>query len=115
MPQTFKPRRNTTAGGWGHTHRMLRKEFEPVVRAGSARCVRCGEKILPWEPWDLGHVDGDRSRYAGPEHRACNRATAGRKWPEPLVELEPERVVEFLVLDRLFPRSIYASMLVAEQ
>jgi uncharacterized alpha-E superfamily protein len=29
--------------------------------------------------------------------------------------VEPERVVEFLVLDRLFPRSIYASMLVAEQ
>jgi uncharacterized alpha-E superfamily protein len=29
--------------------------------------------------------------------------------------VEPERVVEFLVLDRLFPRSVYASMLVAEQ
>jgi uncharacterized alpha-E superfamily protein len=29
--------------------------------------------------------------------------------------VEPERVVEFLVLDRLFPRSVYASMVVAEQ
>jgi uncharacterized alpha-E superfamily protein len=29
--------------------------------------------------------------------------------------VEPERVVEFLVLDRLFPRSVYASMLLAEQ
>jgi len=29
--------------------------------------------------------------------------------------VEPERVVEFLVLDRLFPRSVYASLVVAEQ
>jgi uncharacterized alpha-E superfamily protein len=29
--------------------------------------------------------------------------------------VEPERVVEFLVLDRLFPRSVYASMVTAEQ
>ena len=86
-----KPRRQFDNARWGANHKRLRKEFEPVVRAGGARCVRCGERILPWEPWDLGHVDGDKSRYAGPEHRACNRATAGRKWPEPLVEPEPER------------------------
>ena len=29
--------------------------------------------------------------------------------------VEPQRVVEFLVLDRLFPRSVYASLVVAEQ
>jgi len=29
--------------------------------------------------------------------------------------VEPERVVEFLVLDRLFPRSVYASLVQAEQ
>jgi hypothetical protein len=65
-----------------------------VVAAGGVSCARCGRLIEPGEPWDLGHVDGDRSRYAGPEHRACNRATAGHRhqlFARPLVELEPER------------------------
>jgi hypothetical protein len=72
------------------SHKVLRSQLEPGVLAGRARCVRCGERIRPGEPWDLGHVDGDPSRYAGPEHRRCNRATAGRRPVLVVVTPEPE-------------------------
>lgn len=64
--------------GYGYEHKKLRKQIAPTVNAGRASCWRCGLPIRKGEPWDLGHHD-DRSRYAGPEHQACNRATAGRR------------------------------------
>src|SRR3954467_1406990 len=74
--------------GYGPAHVALRAELAPHVAAGGVRCARCGELIGAGEPWDLGHGDGDRSRWAGPEHARCNRATAGRRpWaPVPVVE-----------------------------
>lgn len=86
-------RGTTAARGYPRRHQEIRARYEPLVLAGGVACVRCHDLIRPGEPWDLGHVDGDRTRYAGPEHARCNRATSGRRaiWQPPTVELEPER------------------------
>ena len=53
---------------------IIRKRWAKVVEAGDAYYApRCGKWISPNEPWDLGHDDTDRTKYRGPEHRACNR------------------------------------------
>jgi hypothetical protein len=76
--------------GYGGRHQKRRALLAPLVASGQVDCARCGKRIEPGQPWDLGHVDGARRQYAGPEHRACNRATSGR-WQkvEPL-EPRPE-------------------------
>jgi hypothetical protein len=69
----------TTQRGYGRRHRDLRKAFERQVKTGLVKCARCGEPIAPGSDWDLGHDDNDRRRYSGPEHRYCNRSTAGKR------------------------------------
>lgn len=66
----------TTQRGYGREHQKLRAQWRPYVEAGEISCARCGLRIEAGQPWDLGHVDGDRLTYQGPEHRRCNRATS---------------------------------------
>lgn len=75
--------------GYGNEHRRLRKKWVPIVASGGVRCARgadckfaeagIGGLIVPGQSWDLGHDDQDRTRYIGPEHSTCNRATTGRQ------------------------------------
>ncbi len=69
------------ARGYGTRHDTERKRWVPLVATGNVKCWRCGERI-PAGPFDLGHDDEDRSKYRGPEHVACNRATASRISPD---------------------------------
>lgn len=93
LRQRVKERRRVrgskTERGYGKPHEAERASWEPAVATGTVRCARgadckfgalgLGGFIRPGEAWDLGHRDDDRSRYAGPEHAACNRATAARR------------------------------------
>jgi hypothetical protein len=72
---------STTARGYGTHHQKLRARWALKVDRGKVYCARCGGWIMPGTPWDLGHVDGDKKKYSGPEHAACNRSTAGRRRP----------------------------------
>lgn len=77
-------RPSTTERDYGHPHQSLRRREDRRVQAGGVLCARCGLPIEPGTPWDLGHDDADRSRYTGPEHAACNRATKTRGGVAPL-------------------------------
>jgi hypothetical protein len=73
----------TAARGYGAAHQALRRRWATQVALGRVDCARCGRPIRPGDEWDLGHDDHDRSRYTGPEHQACNRATYGRRAAAP--------------------------------
>jgi len=61
----------------GAAHKSLRRALDPIVQAGLAECVRCGELIAPGA-WDLGHDDVNPHLHSGPEHIQCNRGAPHR-------------------------------------
>lgn len=65
------------ARGYDAEHDRERARWAPIVATGHVKCWRCGDYIAAGAAWDLGHDDRYRSKYRGPEHAACNRATAG--------------------------------------
>jgi hypothetical protein len=69
----------TTDRGYDAAHRKRRERERTIVEVGNAICWRCNKPIAPDADWDLGHDDNDRTKYMGPEHVACNRATSTHK------------------------------------
>lgn len=79
---------STTSRGYGSRHQALRSRLLAAWRPGQP-CARCGQPM--WQRWttgasgkrvsaiDLGHVDGDKTRYSGLEHVACNRRAGQRQ------------------------------------
>jgi hypothetical protein len=66
---------------YGHAHQLRRRGIASLVTAGLVNCARCGKRIKPGDEWDLGHRDdSNHTEYSGPEHRACNRATARHRY-----------------------------------
>lgn len=82
---------STTERGYGARHQAIRAHWAPIVATGRVICWRCGERIKPGAPWDLGHSD-DRRTYKGAEHAKCNRG-ASRRSPQritPAISPEPQ-------------------------
>lgn len=73
---TRRLRKSREQRGYGVVHKRTRASLEPLVRAGLAVCVYCGERIEG--AWHLGHSD-DRETYIGPTHPTCNEREAGLK------------------------------------
>jgi hypothetical protein len=70
----------TVARGYGAEHRKLRAKLIAALVDGQP-CARCGQPMWRAQArWlDLGHVDWDRRKYWGLEHRRCNRGAHRRK------------------------------------
>jgi hypothetical protein len=64
-------------GSYRGDHERTRRVVAKLVASGQATCARCGNRILPGQPWDLDHVDVPYVDGGGgrrlPSCRSCNR------------------------------------------
>src|SRR3954468_6084174 len=95
---------------YGRPHARERARWAKEVDAGGVRCRRCSGWIAPGSAWDLGHDDLNPNGPKHPEHRACNRATAGRGVAEVVAARagragvpEPEPAERADAVERPFP------------
>lgn len=68
-----------TTNRYGWPHQQRRAALAAHVNRGDVVCWRCGKRIRPGTPWDLGHHDTHPNIYMGPEHRRCNRGAPWRR------------------------------------
>ena len=65
--------------GYGADHIAERERNQRLIDAGlTILCARCGQPVLPGQPWALDHTD-DRTGYLGPSHKLCNDRAGGQK------------------------------------
>lgn len=71
------------ARGYDATFDATRRDYRKRMDQGETfNCWRCGLPIVG-TTFDLGHDDDDRTIIRGPEHPACNRATATHRAQPP--------------------------------
>jgi hypothetical protein len=74
---------SSAARGYGYAHRKERARLAPHVQRGdtycqqglngsSGHCHYPTRRILPGQPWALGHNDA-RTAWIGPVHARCNQ------------------------------------------
>lgn len=68
-----RPKHHTRRGAHSPGWKRRRNAWAPLVNAGLVDCWRCGTRLRPGEPWDLGHrvdsVNGGSDDDTRPEHR----------------------------------------------
>lgn len=69
-------------------HREERANWQALIDAGHpVNCRRCGKRIHPGQPMDLGHITdlalGGNPKDRRPEHASCNRSAGAALATQP--------------------------------
>lgn len=77
-----------TNNAYDRNHREERANWQALIDAGHPiNCWRCGQRIHPGQPMDLGHIVdlalGGNKRRRLPEHASCNRSAGAALATQP--------------------------------